>query len=295
MIDTILTHPGGAHKDEFLACSVLLALHAVPVVRREPTAGELASPAVCVVDVGHQHDPARNNFDHHQFPRERPPTCSLSLVLQHLGLYEDARQFCDWLEAAEWFDCRGLVTTAQWLGTDARTVTKLISPIDMTLLRRFALVARVDPGQPLWEVMRMIGADLLDYVKSMRVRLDFIGQHAAVWDLDVGGRPAKVLYLPRTTPLPEEPSLGLEHFIESRGLAGLVIGLVYPDRRSAGYGLSRFRDNPRLDFTRITEEPGVHFTHARGFVAKTAALTVPQLQHLIQRAGESPAGPAPAT
>ncbi len=285
MIETILTHPGGAHKDEFLACSVLLALHRVPLVRREPTAGDLAGTSVCVIDVGHQHDPARHNFDHHQLPKEHPPTCSLSLVLQHLGLYGDARQFCDWLEPAEWFDCRGLVTTAKWLDVPAEVVTKLISPIDITLLRRFALARRIEPGDPLWEVMRMIGEDLLDYVKTMRARLDFIGRHAEIWDLDLPDGPAKVLFLPRTEPMPEEPSLGVDHFIISRGLGGQVIGTVYPDRRSTGYGLSRFQDNPRLDFTRIANSPEVHFAHVRGFVAKTSASDAGQLKALMTRAG----------
>jgi uncharacterized UPF0160 family protein len=38
-LETILTHPGGAYADEFLACSVLLAVQPVPIVRREPTSG----------------------------------------------------------------------------------------------------------------------------------------------------------------------------------------------------------------------------------------------------------------
>jgi hypothetical protein len=135
LIETILTHPGGAHKDEFLACSVLLALHPVPLVRREPTPEDLANPAICVVDVGHQHEPALHNFDHHQLPKDHPPTCSLSLVLQHLELYQDARQFCEWLEVAEWFDCRGPVSTAQWLGTAPAIVSQLISPIDVKIGR----------------------------------------------------------------------------------------------------------------------------------------------------------------
>lgn len=244
-LQTILTHPGGAHKDEFLACSVLLALHPVPVVRREPTADDLNNATICVVDVGHRHEPALNNFDHHQLPKDHPPTCSLSLVLQHLDLYEDARQFCEWLEPAEWFDCRGLVTTAQWLGSDPATVSKLISPIDVTLLRRFALAKQIAPGQPLWEVMRMIGEDLLGYVKTMRARLDFIGQHAAIWEIDLAGQPAKILFLPRTEPLPDEPSLGIDQYIASRGLTSAMVGTVYPDRRSTGYGLSRFQDNAR--------------------------------------------------
>ena len=287
LIETILTHPGGAHKDEFLACSVLLALHPVPLVRREPTPEDLANPAICVVDVGHQHEPTRHNFDHHQLPKDHPPTCSLSLVLQHLELYHDARQFCEWLEVAEWFDCRGLVTTAQWLGTAPAIVSQLISPIDVTLLRRFASTQRIAPGQPLWEVMRMIGEDLLDYIKSMRQRLDFLGQHAVVWDLSLAGQSAKILFLPRTEPLPDDPSLGLEQFIESRGLTAEIVGTVYPDRRSTGYGLARFQDNARLDFTRLAGCPDVHFTHARGFVAKTSAADVPRLQQLVSLAGVS--------
>ena len=278
---TILTHPGSAHKDEFLACSVLLALHPAPLVRREPTDAELTDPAVAVVDVGHRHEPALNNFDHHQLPKDHPPTCSLSLVLQHLGIYEDARQFCEWLEPAEWFDCRGPIATAKFLGVDRNALPKLNSPIDITLLRRFALATRLETTDPLSAVMRMIGEDLLEYVRSLRARLNFIGQHAEIWDITLGDAPAKILFLPRTDPLPDEPSMGVDRYIESLGLAATVVGTVVPDRRSPGYGLSRFQDNPRLDFTRIAQSPGVHFAHARGFVAKTSLTDIAQLKALL--------------
>ena len=290
-LDLILTHPGRAHKDEFLACSVMLALHAVPVVRREPTPADLATPATCVVDVGDRHEPALNNFDHHQLPKDHPPTCSLSLVLQNLGRYEDARQFCDWLEPAEWFDSRGPLGTAKWLGVPSDVVFKLNSPIDITLLRRFALASRLTPGEPLWEMMRMIGEDLLDYLKTMRARLDFIARHAEVWTVDLAGSPAQILFLPRTDPLPEDPSLGIERYIESRGLSDQIVGTVTPDRRSTGYGLSRYRDNARLNGTRIAERPGVHFANARGFVAKTSVTDIAELKALLALSGE----PASAT
>ena len=282
---TILTHPGGAHKDEFLACCVVLARHAVPIVRREPAAADLADPAICVIDVGHEHDPARNNFDHHQLPKDHPTTCSLSLILQHLGLYDDARLFCEWLEPAEWFDCRGPHATAQWLGVERDALTKLSSPIDMTLLRRFALSAQLEPGAPLWEIMKMIGEDMLDYVTSLRARLDFLAQHAELWELPLADGPAKILFLPRTEPLPDEPSAGLDRFIESRGLRSEVVGTVYPDRRGGGYGLSRYQDSARLDFTRIAKLPEVHFAHARGFVAKTSATDPAHLKRLVTQAG----------
>ena len=282
---TLLTHPGSAHKDEFLACCVLLALHPVPIVRREPTAADLNDPKIAVVDVGHEHDPARNNFDHHQLPKDHAPTCSLSLVLQHLGIYADARKFCDWLEPAEWFDCRGPISTAKFLGVDRNALPKLNSPIDITLLRRFALADRIEPTAPLWAIMHMIGEDLLDYVRTLRTRLDFIAQHAQVWELVLGGEPAQILFLPRTDPLPDEPSMGLERYIEAQNLAGKIVGTVAPDRRSTGYGLSRFQDNPRLDFTRIADAPGVHFAHARGFVAKTSLTDHAHLKALLVRAG----------
>jgi Uncharacterised protein family (UPF0160) len=282
---TILTHPGSAHKDEFLACSVLLALHPAPILRREPTSADLSDPLIAVVDVGHQHEPGLNNFDHHQLPKDHAPTCSLSLVLQHLGIYADARQFCEWLEPAEWFDCRGPISTAKFLSVDRNVLPKLNSPIDITLLRRFALAHRIEPTDALWVIMRMIGEDLLDYIRTLRTRLDFIAQHAQVWEVALGGSPARILFLPRTDPLPEEPSMGIDRYIEASGLAASVVGTVVPDRRSPGYGLSRFQDNARLDFTRIADAPGVHFAHARGFVAKTSLTDHTQLKALLVLAG----------
>ncbi len=279
----ILTHPGGSHKDEFLACCLLLAENPVPIVRREPTADDLSDLAMAVVDVGHEHDASRGNFDHHQFAKDHPPTCSLSLVLQHLGLYEDARNFCDWLEPAEWFDTRGPIETARWLGVERETLFKLNSPIDTTLLRRFAAVAQLSPGEPLWEVMRWIGEDLIDYLKNLRAKLDFVGKVAEFWEIATPSGPFKVLFLPRTEPLPDEPSAGLARFIDTLPEQGEIAGLVYPDRRGNGFGLSRHNDHPGLDFTRIEGEADVHFAHARGFVAKTSATDPQRLRELLTR------------
>ena len=282
----ILTHPGGSHKDEFLACCLLIANHAVPIVRREPTTADIEDPATAVVDVGGEHDPARGNFDHHQFPKDHPPMCALSLVLQHLGVYEDARAFCDWLEPTEWLDTRGAVETSRWLGIGRDTLAKLNSPVDVTLLRRFAMVSELKPGEPLWEIMRWIGSDLLAYLKTLRDRLDFIAKVGEFWEIESPAGPFQVLFLPRTEPMPDEPSAGLGRFIESHPDGKNVVGLVYPDRRGAGFGLSRHNDHPRLDFTRIQDCEDVHFAHARGFVAKTSATDPERLKDLLIRSWE---------
>lgn len=276
----IVTHPGAAHKDEFLACSLLLDQYAVPIARREPTQSDLANTNTIVVDVGGQHDPALLNFDHHQFPADHEPICALSLVFQHLGMYEDARQFCDWLEPAEHFDTRGPIETAKWMGVSRENLAKLNSPIDGTVLRAFAREEVLRPGDLLWELMRLVGLDTLTYLRKLRGRLEDISHHSQ-W-LDIPGD-YKVLFLPRTDPPPSDPSLGVGRYIEGHEFGSRTIATLYPDRRGNGYALSRFNDSPALDFTRIGEEEDVHFAHARGFVAKTSATDLDRLQTLLLR------------
>ncbi|MEC8333552.1 MAG: MYG1 family protein [Verrucomicrobiota bacterium] len=277
MIDSIITHPGGAHKDDFLACAVLLTQAPVTIERRDPTNVDLADASIAVVDIGHQHTPELSNFDHHQFPRDQVPTCALSLILKHLGIYEDTREFCSWLEVAEWFDCRGPMDTAKWLKIDRDTLNRLNSPLDITLLNRFASQDEHKPGEPIWEIMHMIGEDLVNYVTSLRTRLDFVAQNAVVWDLDN----FKVLFMPRTDPLSDETCLGLGYHIERLGLENEVLALVYPDSRGKGYGMRRYKDDTSMEFTLISDEPDVHFTHVRGFIAKTSSTDQARLRELL--------------
>jgi len=286
MIKTILTHPGGAHKDELLAVCVFIATYGVPVVRREPTLEELEDSEIAVIDIGGIHDPARMNFDHHHFPREHPPTCALSLVLEHFGIYEDALNFCDWLETAEWFDSRGPNRTAKWLGVPRKAISQLNSPIDITLLRRFAKKSELSAGDPLYEYMRFVGEDLLEYLRLARERIDFVAARSERWSIPTGGEMIEVLFLPRTDPLVEEPSTAVGNYIRSQKLQDRIAAIVYPDRRGDGYGIGRYEDHPKLDFSRVEGEPDVHFAHKSGFMCKTTATESTRLKNLIVRAWE---------
>ncbi|MCG5052133.1 MAG: MYG1 family protein [Myxococcales bacterium] len=288
MLDHIVTHPGGAHKDDFLAVCVLAAKSGAPIQRREPSEDDLQNPRVAVVDIGGSHDPARMNFDHHHFPREHEPTSSISLVLAHLGLYGDARLFCPWLEPAEWFDSRGPTRTAEWLGVGRDVVAKLNSPIDVTLLRRFAASKQLAPGEPLYEVMRFIGEDLLTYLETIRSQLAFTAKHASRWQLETGGAPIEVVFLPRTEAETEEPSSAVAAFIRAQGWHPHIAATVYPDRRGPGYGISRYEDHPHLDFSRVQNEPDVHFAHKTGFMCKTSAIDPERLKDLIRQAWNAP-------
>ncbi len=281
MVHTIVTHPGGSHKDDLLAVCVLAADDRAPVQRREPTPAELDDPEVAIVDIGGVHDAARMNFDHHHFPREHAPTCALSLVLAHLGLYEDALKFCDWLEAAEWFDSRGPNRTAEWLGVPRRAISQLNSPIDITLLRRFAQTTRLEPTDPLYAFMVMVGRDLLDYLRQARERLDFVGGIAERWTIPCGDDLVEALFLPRLDAGADEPSAMLGSYIRAHRLDKVIAAIIYPDRRGDGYGIGRYEDHPRLDFARVEGQPDVHFAHKSGFMCKTTAREPARLQALV--------------
>ena len=281
MIKTIITHPGGAHKDDFLACSVLLSNHSVSIFRRDPTEQELEDPEVAVVDIGHQHDPKLNNFDHHQLPRDHEPTCALSLVLQKFEIYEDTKEFCSWLETTEWFDCRGPHDTAEWLGVDREAMAKLNSPLDVTMFQAFAKQKEHHPGEPVWEVMKMMGTDLVQYVTGLRGRINQVAKIEEFWDLGQVEDMIKVAFVPRTEPEVEEASGGLAWRIKELGLEEEVVAMVYPDSRGGGYGMRRYDDNLALDFSQLSEQPDVHFTHNRGFIAKTSTTEVSRLKELV--------------
>lgn len=284
MLERIVTHPGGAHKDDLLAVCVLVAKHAVPVERRDPTPDELDDPKVAIIDIGGSHDPAKMNFDHHHFDREHPPTCALSLLLQHLGLYEDAKRFCDWLEPAEWFDSRGPNKTATWLEVPRKAISQLNSPIDMTLLRRFAAQSSHAPGEPLYTYMQMVGQDLLDYLATVRERIAFVQEHGKRWQVAAGDDAVEVVFLPRTDPPADEPSAAAKSYVRAEGLEDVVAAIVYPDRRGGGYGIARYEDHPRLDFTRVEGESDVHFAHKSGFMCKVTATDPARLQALVAAA-----------
>lgn len=284
MVRAIVTHPGGAHKDDLLAVCVLIAKHAVPVHRRDPTPDELADDTVAIVDIGGSHDPARLNFDHHHFPREHAPTCALSLVLDHLGLYTEALQFCDWLEPAEWFDSRGPKKTAEWLGVPRQAISQLNSPIDITLLRRFAQQSTLNAGDPVYEFMRMVGEDLLEHLRSVRERVAYVDAHAERWSVAHGDDVIETVFLPRTDPPADEPSTAVKNYIRAHALQGTVAAMVYPDRRGDGYGIGRYEDHPRLDFSRVGDQADVHFAHKSGFMCKTTASAPERLRELIAAA-----------
>lgn len=283
-IQLIVTHPGSAHKDDFLACSLLANLHGAPIQRRDPTDADLASPSICVVDIGGVHDPELNNFDHHQFPRDAPPLCALSLVLQSMGLYQDALSFCAWLRPAEWLDTLGPNETAKLMGIPRTALGALNSPLDISLLNRFANQTELNSKSPIYQVMCMIGEDIVNYLRSLRQRLDYLTANSQYWTIQTDGEPIQALFLEKSNVIADSPSFGIYAFIESEGKENEIQALVYPDRRGDGYGMTRYADSQRLNFSQIESIDDVRFAHKRGFVAKVSTTDPSRLKELLELA-----------
>ena len=105
----------------------------------------------------------------------------------------------------------------------------------------------MNPGEPIYEVMRLIGADLVEYLRTVRQQIDGISQRVQLWSLAVDGGTIETVFLPRTEPIVDEPSSAVAAYIRAHGLQDKVAAMVYPDRRSSGYGIGRLLARARVD------------------------------------------------
>ena len=179
------------------------------------------------------------------------------------------------------FSSRGPKKTAEWLGVPRKAISQLNSPIDMTLLRRFAQSPSHQPGETLYEFMRMVGDDLLGHLHLARERIAFAAAHVERWSIPHAAETIEALFLPSTA---------MANYIRSEGLGDVIQVIAYPDRRGLGYGIGRYEDHPRFDFSRVQSEPDVHFAHKSGFMCKTTATDPDRLRALIAGAHIDVAG-----
>ncbi|EMI40362.1 hypothetical protein RRSWK_07155 [Rhodopirellula sp. SWK7] len=164
------------------------------------------------------------------------------------------------------------------------TLGALNSPLDMTLLNRFASHTELNSDNPVYQVLCMVGEDIVNYLRTLRERLVYLKEHVQYWMIETDGEPIQALFLERSDTISEDPSFGVHAFIESEGKENEIQATVYPDRRGDGYGLSRYNDSQRLDFSQIESHEDVRFAHSRGFVAKVSTKVPMRLKELLELA-----------
>jgi hypothetical protein len=270
----IVVHPGSAHRDDFLAVSVLLAdLDPVEVFRSEPTSDDLADPDTFVVDVGMAYDPSKHNFDHHQ---DLSLPCAFHLVMKHLGFHEDALSVFGWYPFMSMMDVRGPHKTAEHLGVDASVLLASSSPIDGYILSRFSRVRSLRKNDLLYEFMREMGREMIALIGMKKDRLELLKKEAEV----VPVKQFKAV----VSRIEDNPKLSMELYLRDLDDNRIVM-CITPSVRAPGWELLRLGDSSLVDFRSIADSPEIRFVHANGYVATTETLIPPN--KVIELAGRS--------
>lgn len=270
----IVTHPGSAHKDDFLSVCVLLAtLDKAVVYRREATPADLEDLNTYVVDVGMEHNPLRHNFDHHH---DRSLPCAFHLVMRHLGLHEAATQSFVWYPYISMMDVRGPYQAAKYLGVDSSVLLAASSPIDGYLLSIFAAAKTLGSRNLLYKFMKGLGTDMLALIDRKMARLKRLQNEAQVL-------PVKHLKAVFST-IREYPKLAMELYLGALDDDNIAISIT-PSNRGEGWELLRLVDHPLVDFRAIADCAEISFVHNNGFLAKTRSrIPIEEVLPLVCRA-----------
>jgi hypothetical protein len=254
----IVTHPGSAHKDDFLSASVLLAtLDNAEVFRREPTDADMADPDTYVVDVGLEYAPERHNFDHHQ---DHSLPCAFHLIMQHLGHHDAAMLMFAWYPLMSMIDVRGPYRTAEHLGVDSSVFFASSSPIDGYILSTFAELDTLNSQNPLFDLMKALGKNMISLIDRKMKRLERLKAEARVFSV----KHLKTV----TSSISKSPKLAMELYLRFLDDEDIVMSIT-PSNRGDGWELLRLGDNTIVDFRSIEESPDIRFVHGSGFLAKT--------------------------
>lgn len=254
----IIVHPGSAHKDDFMAVSVLLAtLKNAVVLRREPNRADLDDPDTYVVDVGMEHNPAKHNFDHHHNPAL---PCAFHLVMQHLNYHEAATLAFAWYPHMSMMDVRGPYRTAQDLGIDSSVLFASASPIDGYILALFSRHEQLTRKNLLYQFMKAMGQDLLALIERKENRLERLKHETRKYDL--GSHCAIV------STIEDAPKLAIELYLRELDDPQIVMSIT-PAIRGEGWEMLRLNEHPAVDFLPLQAQPDISFVHANGFLAKT--------------------------
>jgi hypothetical protein len=254
----IVSHPGSAHKDDFLSVSVLLAtLKQAEVFRREPTEEDLDDPNTYVVDVGLELNPERHNFDHHQ---DRSLPCAFHLVMQHLGHHEAAMSMFAWYPHMSMMDVSGPYRTAEHLGVDSSVLFASSSPIDGYIISTFASLESLNSHNPLYDLMKSLGENMIALIGRKMERLERLKSEAKV---------VQVKHLKAVaSDIDNSPKLAMELYLRFLNDVNIVISIT-PSNRGEGWELLRLGDNTIVDFRVLEKTPQIRFVHGSGFLAKT--------------------------
>jgi len=260
----IITHPGSAHFDDFIAISLVLAVNKddiYSIERRNPTAEELANPEIWVIDVGKKLEPDLTNFDHHQSTKT---PASFILVADHLGLTE-MLSVAPWWDFKDQFDRFGPSKIAAGLGIE--NLLSFINPIEDWLLELF----EQNPGD-IYPLMRSFGQYVIKEARFLSSQFEF-------W-----ANSEKRIVKNKTVLIGlTDDSTGSQRYSQQLDPPA-EISVSY-DGRGEGWRLARINDAMDVDFSKLEGDEKIKFAHKTGFIAKTKQrIPINEVMKLVEKA-----------
>ncbi|TFG12205.1 MAG: hypothetical protein EU535_06480 [Promethearchaeota archaeon] len=276
----IITHPGSAHLDDFLStCLVLYRARDIEEVhRREPTQEEINDPSIWKLDVGDKHEPDLRCYDHHQYAMN---DCTLSLLLKGWDLLDKALTVHTWLKIVIANDVGGAKEVTKILNVSYTTLEYLDSYVERKILELFEKKKKFTRQNALFSLMKIIGQKFfieIDEYFTLKEELEGKIEFLRIKDVPIVSCYKDVKFSRMLLRLLNEKKR--EVFQDEKG--GIAI---YPNTRPPGtIALSRYHDDKRVDFTRISHYEKVTFAHPKGFFASLDPLSDYELEQYLKDA-----------
>lgn len=250
----IITHNRRAHRDDFLACCIILAEVDISEIRRSewPTQEELNDNRVFIVDFGKVHDPSKLNFDHHHI--QGGEECAFTLILDYFKLRDyDA---LPWIKYVEIDDHCGPIAVGKFLGNGGRDIKDLIfNPIEEYLIQLFSIETLIIKGDYLYNIMKSIGGVITNQFKNYHNDLAILS-NIEITDVN-GWRICDARILSRE----QLHSSAFKKFQRDNKIDIVLSG---NDRGTGHFRMTRVTET--INFNDAAEVDGVKFVHQSGFL-----------------------------
>jgi len=258
----IITHPGTAHRDDFLSLSFVLCWDpTVEIIeRKEPALSEIKNPNIWVLDVGGQFNPLIKAFDHHQKDWNE---CTISLLLKEWKLWDSAIEALPWLEATVLIDSCGLAAMSKEYHVDYKIMYKLQSPVEESFLDLLSQESVITPNDSLFLQLKNIGHSILNKIREY-IRLTNLIEKKCIVKQKKG--------VPVIIFLNSESSRTLSSVIykykgKKFGNVKGGLSIIKDNRNKNAVRLYRFNNDQRIDFTRLNRNYKVRFLHEKEFLS----------------------------